>query len=103
MAISKIAFNDGLPHGAMLRRALTNLELGQEGLVDILAAMVLMIDGDGSQVTHFDEVMTRFAFPSTTVAKAAYDELQSLRSKITVDSSVTNVNAAMLQAFNKFR
>ncbi len=103
MAISKIAFSDSLPHGRMLRGALTGLEQGQEGLVDILAAMAMMVDGDGSQVTHFDEVMTRFAFPSTTVAKAAYDELNSLKAKITVDTSVTNVNAALLQAFNKFR
>lgn len=103
MAFQKIAFNDTLPHGRLLRHALASLEQGQEGLVDILAAMILMIDGDGSQVTHFDEVMSRFGFPSTTVAKAAYDELQSVKAKITVDSSVTNVNAALVQAFNKFR
>jgi len=62
-----------------------------------------MIDGDGSQVEHFEEVMTRYAFPSTTVAKSAWEELNSLAFKLNTNSSVTDVLAALNQAFAKFR
>ena len=103
MAFTKIHFNIGLPHGQLLRAALTQLEQGHDGLNDIVAATQLMIDGDGSNVSHFEEVMVRYGFPSTTVAKAAWDELNSLRFKLNTDSSVTDVLSAINQAFAKFR
>ena len=109
MAYVKTQFSDGLQHGQILRRALSNLELGREGLEDIVAAMALMIDGDGSNVSHFGEVTSRFGFveqagaPSGTTAKAAFEELNSLLFKLTTNASVTDVLNAQTQAYNKFR
>ena len=103
MAFTKIHFNDALPHGRILRGAITSLENGHDGLNDIIAATQLMIDGDGSQVTHFEEVMSRFGFPSTAVAKSAWEELLSVQSKINTNGSVTNTLSAINQAFAKFR
>ena len=103
MAITKIHFNVGLPHGQLLRSALSSLENGHDGLNDVIAATQLMIDGDGSQAAHFEEVMSRFGFPSTAVAKSAWDELLSVQSKINTNGSVSNTLAAINQAFAKFR
>jgi hypothetical protein len=103
MAFTKIHFNDTLSHGRLLRNLINDLEDGRDGLNQLIAATQLMIDGDGSQITHFDEVMTRFGFPSTTVAKAAWEELLSVQTKINTNASVSNVLAALDQAFAKFR
>jgi hypothetical protein len=103
MAIAHLYFQDNLPHGRKLRAALTQQENGYLELLEIMATMQLMIDGDGSQASQFGAVMTRFGFETLETAKAGWDELNSWKSKITTDGSVSFVNAAMLQVFNKFR
>lgn len=67
----------------------------------ILASMAHMIDGDGSDVAHFTEMVTLGIYENTTDAKASYDELASANSKLTTDASVTNVKAALLQVCAK--
>ena len=103
MAVAHIAFNDQIPHGRIIRRALSQLEEGYEGLVDVIAALALMIDGDGSQAAHFTYMTAKCGFPSDAVAKLAWEELNSLKFKLTTNASITDMNAALLQAFNKFR
>lgn len=103
MAFTHIQFDDQKQHGRYLRRALQHIEEGYDTLLDIIATMTTMIDGDGSSDAQFSEVTTRFGFGSNADAKAAWDELNSLKSKLVTDDSVSFVNAAMLQAFNKFR
>lgn len=103
MATSNLEFNSGLRHGGLLRSALTNLENGNDSLNDVISCMQLMIDGNGSDASHFNEVMTRFGFSSLANSKAAWDELNSLKFKLNTNDSVTDVKAAMDQAFAKFR
>ena len=103
MAFSKIHYEAGLPHGALLRKALVGLETGLDDLLDTVACMAMMIDGDGSDAAHFGEVKSRYAFFDNATAKAAWDELNSLKFKLSTNASVTDVNAALIQAFNKFR
>jgi len=103
MAFTKIHFNDTLPHGRLLRVSLTDLENGCDGLNHIVAALALMVDGDGSLAAHFNELMTRLGTTDTAAAKALYDELQALRFKLNTDTSVTGVLAAINQAFAKLR
>ena len=103
MATTHLAFNDQLTHGRMLRRALDQLEEGREGINDVLASMTTMIDGDGSLATQFTLVVTKFGYPDIATAKAAWDELNSMASKFNTDASVSSVQAALIQAFNKFR
>lgn len=102
MAVLHIPF-DSTNHSQRIRECLRHLEEGRQGLINEVATMSLMIDGDGSSETHFDAVRIKYGFPSNTVAKAAKEELASCLSKITTDSSITSVQAALLQAFNKFR
>jgi hypothetical protein len=103
VAVSHIKFNDGLPHGSQLRRALTALESGTESLADVIACMARMIDGDGSSADHFTYMQQRYDFASTADAKSAWEELNSLNSKFSGNGQVSDVNAALLQAFAKFR
>lgn len=103
MAFTKIHFNDTLPHGQLLRSALTQFESGYERLDDVVAASTLMIDGDGSSSSHFGENMTRFGTPDLATAKALHDEIASVNAKLHTDASVTNVQAAINQVLAKLR
>lgn len=103
MAYQHIQFDDQTQHGRLLRRSLQQLEEGRDNLNDIIAAMQMMIDGDGSQAAHFTKATERFAFENDAAAKSAFDELNSLAFKLNTNSGQPNVLAAMDQAFNKFR
>jgi hypothetical protein len=102
--VSHISFNDQTStYGRMLRRVLFEQEDSLNSLNEILATMALMIDGDGSDPAQFSYMASKFGFDSTTTAKAGWDELNSMASKINTDSSVDHVNTALKQAYNKFR
>ena len=103
MASDNIFFDQQSTHGRLLRQGLSQLETGLDTLNNVLENLPHMIDGDGTSVTHFNEVVTRYGFADTTAAKAAWDELNSMMAKLNTDTSVTSVNAAMLQAFAKMR
>lgn len=76
---------------------------GTNGLNNEIANMQLMIDGDGSQDAHYHEITVQYGYTSDAVARSAWGELLSVQGKVNVDTDVTNVKAAILQAFNKFR
>jgi len=103
MAITNVFIDETKPHARLLRRGLANMEEGFEILNDVLANVPHMIDGDGSDAAHFTEVTSRYGFTSNDVAKSAWDELNSAMSKLNTNGSVSSVNAALLQLFNKFR
>lgn len=103
MAISHIQFVLTATHADLLRNTLDSLEAGYDRLLKAVAVMERMIDGDGSNATQFGELTIRFGFGSNTDAKAAYDELQSLKFKLTTNAPTSDMNAALLQVFSKFR
>lgn len=103
MALTHINFNPSTSHGSMLRHALTRLEESFVDLNELHATMSLMIDGDGTDAAHFTYMATRFGFDDGAGAKSAYDELSSVLFKLNTDSSVSDVNAAIKQVFNKLR
>lgn len=103
MAFTHFQIGAASTHGPQLRSILSQLENGRSGLFQIIATMNTMIDGDGSLAAMFPEVTARFGFQSDAQSKAAWDELNSLQSKLNTDASVSSVAAAMVQAFNKFR
>ena len=103
MPITHIKHTGG-SHSGLLGTALSNLENGLDGLKDLVATMALMLNGDGTLEAHFTAyIISAFGFTDAAGAKAAWDELNALHAKLTVDTSVTNVHAALQQAFNKFR
>ncbi len=99
MAIGHIIFDRNKPHGAELRQALDNMENGFIALQELLATMIQMQDS-GSSTSY---IVDRFGFTSTAQADAAVAEISSDLGKLTVNTSVTNVNAALTQMFSKFR
>jgi hypothetical protein len=103
VATTNLYFNDQTQYGRMLRRGLNLLEEGYELLNDVLANVPHMIDGNGSDAAHFTEVTARYGFDNNADAKAAWDELNSLMFKLNTNTSVSDMNAAMLQAFAKLR
>ena len=110
MAISHLPFNNPpIKHGNALQSALTQLENGMIGLNAQIQTMGLMLSGDGSDPIHFNYIVNKYGFnaangiDANAVAKAAWEELLSLQSKLNTDAQVSNVKAAMAQAFSKFR
>lgn len=103
MAFSHIYFNSASANGPQLRSALSSLESGYDQLLKTIGVMQTMIDGDGTQDVHYAEVRARFGFDSDAMAHAAYNESQSLAFKLKTDDTIDHMNAALLQAFNKFR
>lgn len=102
MAYNHIQIGISSTHGAQLRGVLSSLQSAQRGLLDQIAIMTTMIDGDGSQAAHFVEVTARYGFQSDAQSKAAYAELQSVSGKLSTDASVTFVDAAIKQVAAKF-
>lgn len=103
MPLDHLSFDGNLQHGRILRTAMTELEIGLDQLNDCVAVMGHMITGDGSTETQFTYLRNKFGFPDDATAKAAYQELQSLAFKLNSNGNITDMNAALIQAFNKFR
>jgi len=103
MPFTHIYVDTSKQHGQLLRGMLAQLEAGRNALVQIVDCMATMIDGDSGDAANYGEVATRFGFASNAAAKAAFDELNSVKGKLTTDSDVTFVQAALNQVFSKFR
>lgn len=93
---------------ARVKQALRAIREGRAILGQELAAAAQMIDGNGSEASHFDLLANKRGYvandyaDANTAAKAAYDELSSLHFKMTSNSSITDMAAALDQACAKF-
>lgn len=103
MAFTHIHFDGGTPYGQILRRMLRANEEADDQLADVMSLFQSMLDGDGSLDAHYNEVTSRFAFPSNAVAHAAFNELASAYAKTSGNGAVTNVRAARDQLFTFLR
>ena len=99
MAFTHIHFDETTQYGRILRQMLRTNEQGDDQLSDIMSLVQSMIDGDGSQDSHFTEVTVRFGFPSNALAHAAFNELASAFAKTSGNGAVTNSRAARDQLF----
>lgn len=97
--MSHLAFVKSTPHGKDLDDALLAGKAFLRGISDVFAVMDRMRD-DG--VLALAYIQDKYGFPDTATAQAAYDELNSLQAKLNTNASITDMNAAMLQAFAKF-
>ena|SRR5690349_14273228 len=106
MAVTHIGFNANARTAARdrLRTLLANLENGLQQLINETGAMGTMVGpGDGSADVDYATVASQYGIESNASARAAFNELLSVLGKLNTDASVSNVHAALLQAFNKFR
>lgn len=101
MAATNIPFDRSSQFGQEIKALLTAYRKVNQDGPNILEAMAHMIDGDGTDVSHFTEMVTLGIYDNTADAKASYDELASVNAKLTTDGSVTNVDAALKQVCAK--
>lgn len=103
MAAPHIYYSKDASHAHLISRPLDFLEKGLDFLNAGTGSLQLMIDGDGSQAAHYAYMNGKIGTATDADAKALYEELLSLKGKLTTDASVSNVHAALRQAFNKLR
>lgn len=103
MALEHITFSTSTNLGAALATSLRQFENALDRLRELHATFSLMIDGDGSSSTHFTYMTSTLGTTNDAGSKALFDELSSALAKLTTNDSVTNVNAATQQLFNKLR
>lgn len=92
MAAALIQIDDTKDLGRQLVRAISLLRDGRETLTHALAHFTQAVDGDGSNISHFALPVSLGVFPSTTAAKASWDEIQSLN--FVISSAETAINQA---------
>ena len=79
MAATYIPINDQKQLGRRHCRGMEQVREGYDTLVESLATMATMVDGDGSQAAHFEAAVTEGTYSTTAAAKASWDELQSMK------------------------
>lgn len=104
MAIPHIDLGTTL-YSNLIRAAVSKIKLGFDDLVDIIKTVELMKDTGTGFFTAYaiQKLGAGGANEAAQIAtcQAAFDELVSLHGKLSVDTSVSNVNAAILQAHRK--
>lgn len=107
MAANHIIFNK--QHDVM-RQAIRGMQLVREGrdvLEQARASMLQMRDGDGSSAAQYDLLATKAGFEAgdygdaNAAAKASFDEIDSLSFKLTTNSQVSDMTAAIDQCCAK--
>jgi hypothetical protein len=90
------------------------MESADDAQRDVRSLILTMIDGDGSQISMFDEVVKQFGFadwtagnlvtdPQRTAARNAWLQIDSAYNKTSGDGSVSGVRSARDQLFDFLR
>jgi len=110
VANTKITFNPATAGAGRILQILNFLENGQTLLPRELATFVHLCDSaDPNNAANFTGAAAYYGYAGVdqaaqnAMAKASYDELSSLNSKINSDASVSSVMTAIKQAANKHR
>lgn len=85
-------------YGQLIQGVMSPLTAAVQRLIDLVATMDTM--KETGQVGEY--MRSKFGFPDVATTQAAYDELNSLLSKVSTDAQVDHVYAAITQAFHKF-
>jgi hypothetical protein len=107
MAAAYIPFDRNKDVTRKVVGALQKLREGKQDLEDALEVMTQMKDGDGSQAAHFDLLASQGTFAAgdyadaNAAAKAFFDEVSSLSFKLNTNGSITDMDAALIQACAK--
>lgn len=103
MAANLIEMDKTTDFGRNLARGGQLLLEGLQLLVQARDNMIQARDGDGTQAAHYDLLTAKAGYVANdyatadAAAKASFDELDSLLSKINTDNAVSNVRAAIYQ------
>jgi hypothetical protein len=103
MAANYIELDKSTEFGRNLARGGQLLLEGLRLLVQARDNMMQARDGDGTDAAHYDLLASEAGYvandyaTANAAAKASFDELDSLLSKINTDNSVSNTRAAIYQ------
>lgn len=103
MTVAHILFNDNTQYGKLLRSPLNKMEEAISEFIEIKGTMQLMLDGNGSDDSHYSYMQEKFGFLDNASAHSAWNELNSVLYKLTTNETTDHVYDALLQVFNKFR
>lgn len=95
-------FDRKLRRGNIFDGSILSFKQGFYGLLDHQKVMQQMLDGDGSQESHFAEIVEQYGFEDTAKAMSAWGELNSLIGKLTTNAPIEDIFAAITQFFAKF-
>ena len=101
MAVAHISYNRETQYGRMIASAMTQIDEGRTGLIDLLGILAKMIDGDPSVAANYSYMVTKCGFTDNAGAMAGYNELNSLMLKLTSNASQIDVANAITQACAK--
>ncbi len=74
---------------------------GRDLLRNGISELQCMIDGDGSQDSHYANMATVCSFPDAATAHASWNELNSMYAKVSQDGSTDTVATAITQCCSK--
>lgn len=102
MAATNIPFDRSNQFGQEIKSLLNAYRKVTDDGPDILQSLTHMIDGDGSDASHYQVMVDNGIFSTTTDAMEAFNELAAANAKVTTDDSVSGVQAALRQCCAKF-
>lgn len=97
MAINHYTYEHSSQYGQLLHGPMLSLENDIDNLKEIFGTMQQMIDGDGSNATHYATIQVEFGFVDNDQAKAAFAEIASGL------GALDGVAATVQQMINKLR
>src|SRR6056297_1478635 len=101
MAADNIDFDRSNQFGQEVKAYLNALRKVNQDGPNILQSMIHMIANEGAVEADFQELVDKGIYPTTADAMASYNELASVNSKLTSDTSQTNIDAAIKQVCAK--
>jgi hypothetical protein len=114
MAFNHIHFNRGSQYGSRLAQSLSVMESADDQQADVRDMLLQMIDGDGSLISMFDEVVRRLEVldwvpnqavtdPQRTAARNLWLQVDSAYAKTSGDGAVSSVRSARNQLYSFLR
>jgi hypothetical protein len=102
VANSSIQVGQNTPFGRSITSAIDKLHEGRSELIEVFAAMEQALDGDPAIESSFATIKVKGGFESDAKAKAGFEEVASLRSKLITDAQIVEMATAITQANAKF-
>lgn len=98
-----IAFNRNLARSQDLSHVIKTMEQADYQLDRLVDIMTNLLEGDGTDPTHFTTIVTEFGFESSAKAKPAYELLKAVNDLNNSTGQVTDVRLARRRVISRLR
>lgn len=100
---TNIAFNRGLARSQDLQHVVKTIEQEDYLLDRIVDIMGSLLEGDGTDPTHFVTIVTEFGFENNAKAKAAYELLKAVNDINLSTGQVSGVRLSRRRLISRLR